>query len=385
MTELRAHAERQIVVHGGLGRHGDGHRTSGRIGAGRVEQHDLLLGDFQEKARGLSHPVALDAPVQRVGEPQPLFRPRDADIEEPSLLLELLWVVHGPRVREDAFLHSGEKDRGELESLGRVEGHEGDALRVVVEGVHVRHEGDRIEESFEGSPRDARQFLGGHELLGGRHQLLDVLEPRIGLGRALRLEGIAKAGATRHLVDERRHRHGRPPLGEAANEPREVLEGAARLWRHLGGQRRARRQEGNPPRPGGPGHALERGLADAATGRRDGAAEGDVVGRVDGEAQVGDHVLDLAPLVKTHPAHDDVGDARSAQRVLEDARLGVGAVEQGDVAIVQPLAVQRPDRLRHPARFLVFVPRAVDLRPLALGVLRPEALLPARAVVRDDG
>src|SRR3989442_13294647 len=31
VTELRAHAERQVVVHGGRGRRGNGHRTPGRI------------------------------------------------------------------------------------------------------------------------------------------------------------------------------------------------------------------------------------------------------------------------------------------------------------------------------------------------------------------
>src|SRR5437870_838468 len=82
VTELRAHAEGQVVVH--IGRRGSGHGTAiGRIGARRVQQHDLVLGDFQEKARGLSHPVTLDAAVERIGEPQPLFRPRDAHVKEP--------------------------------------------------------------------------------------------------------------------------------------------------------------------------------------------------------------------------------------------------------------------------------------------------------------
>ena len=94
--------------------------------------------------------------MQRVREPQPPFRPRDADVEEPALLLELLGVVHGARVREDALLQPREEDRGELEPLGRVERHERDAFVRVVEGVHVSHEGDRVEERFErrvlGSP-----------------------------------------------------------------------------------------------------------------------------------------------------------------------------------------------------------------------------------------
>ena len=43
-------------------------------------------------------------------------------------------------------------------------------------------------------------------------------------------------------------------------------------------------------------------------------------------------ILDLAPLVEAHAAHDDVGNARAPERVLEHARLRVGPVEDGEVA-----------------------------------------------------
>src|SRR6266581_7916606 len=52
MAELGSHAERQVVVHGGSGRHGDGPGpTTGGLRARRVQQHHLVLGDFEQKAR----------------------------------------------------------------------------------------------------------------------------------------------------------------------------------------------------------------------------------------------------------------------------------------------------------------------------------------------
>ncbi len=168
---------------------------------------------------------------------------------------------------------------------------------------------------------------------------------------------------------------------EKSSSPRRAL-----AVRSAGGaalaDRSERRKRAGPRRIG---ETVKRCLADAAARRGDRAPKGDVVGRVDDQTQVGEQVLDLAPLVESHAAHDDVGNARPAERVLENARLGIGPVEERDITVVQPLAAQRPDRLRHPASFFVLVPGAVDLRPLSLGVVRPEALLPARAVVRDDG
>src|SRR3989442_844810 len=71
--------------------------------------------------------------------------------------------------------------------------------------------------------------------------------------------------------------------------------------------------------------APERRAADAAPGRLNGAAEGDVVRGVHDEAQVRERVLDLLALVDPHRPDDDVRDAAAPQRVLEHAGLRVRA------------------------------------------------------------
>ena len=148
--------------------------------------------------------------------------------------------------------------------------------------------------------------------------------------------------------------------------------------------RHRRRGAGRAARARELAQAVERGLADAAGRRRHRAAEGHVVEGVHDEAEIRHDVLDLAPLVEPHAAHDQVGDARAAQGVFQDPGLGIRAVEDGDVSVVDALAAQAAHELGHEARFLVLVPGPVDGRLLALAVLRPEALVLPGFVVGDD-
>ena len=83
-----------------------------------IQQGELLFGNFQEKARRLAEAVAVEPPVERVGQIVLPLRPGEPHVAKPALLLQFLRVVHGLHVGEDPFLHPGEEDHGELESLG---------------------------------------------------------------------------------------------------------------------------------------------------------------------------------------------------------------------------------------------------------------------------
>src|SRR5207302_523946 len=75
-------------------------------------------------------------------------------------------------------------------------------------------------------------------VLGGGDQLLQVLEPSLGLGALLLPERLPVAGGVQHLVEEGGDSQSRPSLPEAGAEPGELLEPAARLAREV------RREEG---------------------------------------------------------------------------------------------------------------------------------------------
>ena len=84
----------------------------------------------------------------------------------------------------------------------------------------------------------------------------------------------------------------------------------------------------------GAGVAVDGGdrlVAEAALGLVDDALEGEVVGGLDDQAQVGDRVADLGALVETEAADDLVGEADRDEALLELAGLELGADEDCDV------------------------------------------------------
>ena len=317
--------------------------------------------------------------MERPRQREPLLGARDPDVAQAALLLDLVGVVHRARVREDALLEPGEEHRRELQALGRVQRHQRHARVGVLQLVDVAHQGDAVEEAVQ-----RRLGCGMGEVLGGGNQFLQVLQPRLALRRALLAQGLAVAGLVEHEVDEGRRRQVAALTRQAPDQRRERLQRAARLAAHVGrgfgghGQQRPRLPPGLLVEP-----AQRRG-ADATARRADGPAERDVVGRIEDQPQVGERVLDLAPLVEADAAHDDVRDAPAPQRVLQHPRLGVGAIEDGHAVPRHALAAQAEDRLGDERGLLVLVPGAIEARRVAGRVLGPQRLVLALDVVGDD-
>ncbi len=131
---------------------------------------------------------------------------------------------------------------------------------------------------------------------------------------------------------------------------------------------------------------FQRGHADAAFRRGDGADEGRVVVLVRDQAQVGDDVLDLGFIEEALPAGHRVRNAFLAQGLLHHACLVVAAVENRVVRpLVLALEVVGRDHDRHLVGFLVVVLHAHHLDRLAQAVLGPERFFEQLRVVADDG
>ena len=172
-------------------------------------------------------------------------------------------------------------------------------------------------------------------------------------------------------------------LAEPGHERGELLETAPGPSGHVGRRGRGPGQESMALAGRDLLQSNQRGPSDTATRRLHGAQEGRIVGGVHDEAEVGQGVLDLLALVEADAAHDDVGDARAPQGVLQHARLGVGPVEDRHLAPPQPRAPHGQDALGHEVGLLVLVPGAIEGGALALLVLRPQGLVLARGVVGD--
>ena len=106
-------------------------------------------------------------------------------------------------MREDAVLHAGEEDHGKLQTLGRMQGHEGDdALLVVGNLVGICHERHALEEARETRILRVSLVFGAYRL-----KLSKILHTCLILGIVRGLElgevpgllknGLEKGGGTR--------------------------------------------------------------------------------------------------------------------------------------------------------------------------------------------
>ena len=111
--------------------------------------------------------------------------------------------------------------------------------------------------------------------------------------------------------------------------------------------------------------------------------ERDHVVGVDQQPQVGQRVADLAPLVEAHPADHPVGLAGADEHLLEDPRLGVGAVEDRDVGGPGAAVGELVDLVGDEPRLVVLVVGDVADDPLAVAGVGPQLLLLAALVVAD--
>ncbi len=103
---------------------------------------------------------------------------------------------------------------------------------------------------------------------------------------------------------------------------------------------------------------LQGRAADAAARRVEDALEGEIVGRLVDEAQIGERVADFLALVKARAADHAVGQGQRDEALLELAGLEAGAHQDRDLAERVALALQRLDLVADPARLLLGVPQA---------------------------
>ena len=126
-------------------------------------------------------------------------------------------------------------------------------------------------------------------------------------------------------------------------------------------------------------------VADAAARGVEDPAQAHLVVGVDQHPQVGERVAHLLALVEAHPADHLVGLAGADEHLLEHAALGVGAVEDRDVAGPQPAVGELVDLVGDEPGLVVLVVGDVADDALAVAGVGPQLLLLAALVVGDDG
>ena len=125
--------------------------------------------------------------------------------------------------------------------------------------------------------------------------------------------------------------------------------------------------------------------ADPAGGEIHHPGEGRVVIPIGNQAQIGQGVLDFLAFEKAQTAIHPVRQTGGEQGMFEHTRLGIAAIEQGDLAAGVAVAGERLDFLDDPARLVQIGTRLEYPDRLAGTGLGPQVLAQALRIVLDDG
>ncbi|CAM3267437.1 hypothetical protein SPAN111604_13995 [Sphingomonas antarctica] len=128
------------------------------------------------------------------------------------------------------------------------------------------------------------------------------------------------------------------------------------------------------------GQCLDAGeglVSEAALGLIDDAFEGEVVGRLVDQAEVGQRVADFGAFVEAEAPDDAIRHADGDEAVLEFARLILRADEDGGAVEAAAPPLPALDLVADAASFLGAVPHADDLDLLALGLVCEQGLAEA--------
>ena len=130
---------------------------------------------------------------------------------------------------------------------------------------------------------------------------------------------------------------------------------------------------------------LNRGGTDAAARRVDDAFDAHLVGRVHDHLEVGHDIADLGAVEESRAADNLVGHARTQEHIFENTRLGVGAVEHGDIVVARALGMQLLNLAGNPAALVALVARLEGLDLLAIALGRKQTLVLSLRVVAHHG
>src|SRR5262245_13277023 len=302
--------------------------------------------------------------------------PGHADVGQPPFFFEAggAALIKAALMREQTLLPAWQEHELELEPLGRVQGHQGNAIPGIG-GVGVHHQRHMLEEA-----------LQTFELVHEAHQFLEVLEPRLRLRALLLLPHLGVTGFIQDQLGELGVAHAVELPAPALEHRQQIGQRAARLARQLLGfdDFAGGLVERDTARAGELRQTPQRAVADAAFGDIDDAFELEVVGRIERDLKVGDRIADLLALVKARTADHAIGQPQGHKPVLEGAHLERGAHQDGDLVETPSRLALALDLLADGARFLLVVPHPADPDPLAHGTVGEQGLAQPRLVVADE-
>src|SRR5512139_1636689 len=337
---------------------------------------------LDEPRRVAGHRFARALAARAVRQRERFSRAGDADVHQAALLLQPAFVDR-VAVRQDVLLDADQENVAELQPLGGVQRRQPHRVGLfLLASLEQRDQRDGL--------RQLQQvLLVLLAFLGDPGGELEHVVPLV-LRRALvvLVEQVnLVVDRLQQLVEQLSRRFAHDALLDAVDEVAELGERRQLALADLrrGGRREHRLEQADVEGGGDLAELLQRRRADAALGRRDGADERRIVVAVGDQAQVGDHVLDLGAVEERLPARQLVRHLLVPQRLLEDARLVVAAVEDGVVAplgAVLELVRQQPHHHRFGLVLVVLGRHHLDR--VADAEVAPQPLLEQLGIVGNE-
>ncbi|CAI8916143.1 hypothetical protein EMIT0196MI5_30307 [Pseudomonas sp. IT-196MI5] len=357
--------------------------------ADAVGQPHFLNQAFRNLAYEARHLVVGLAAIQASGfgkgHYQILHGPGDADVGQSTLFLEAAGFFQAHLVREQAFFHAHQEHVREFQALGAVQGHQLNAVFVLV-GLGIASLQRRVtEESCQW--RQIFVFFAVFEVACSADQLLEVFYPGLAFLAFFRFV----IGDQPRLLDDglghqvQRHIHALG--GEVLDQLDKRAKGTGRTTgQAFVGHQLAHRF---PHR-----HiAVARMVADCFDGffadttgwHVDDPFQRGVIAPSFEQPQVSHGVLDFGAFEEALTAIDTVWDALAQQSFFQNPRLGVGTIQNRDIAARQAGFQRAFDGFDNVAGFVMFVERGVQIDRFAFAAIGPEFFAQAPGVVGDQG
>jgi hypothetical protein len=164
-----------------------------------IDPPDEFSGKFPEEPRRVVFDEhASERTRAAANEIECLHCPRDPDVAEASFLVDIAFLK-GAGVWKDALLHADDEDRGELESLGGVKGHQGHDIITWTgpDCVCIRHKGCILQEETKALVGTRCPVLRDHGL-----EFLNILPPLLAVVVTVFQEVLPETGPLEEQVEE---------------------------------------------------------------------------------------------------------------------------------------------------------------------------------------
>src|SRR5258706_8547304 len=320
----------QDVIHGGArlrapplaAAHGVHERAAGAAHLDRLAQLQQSLGDASEKARRLGRKeLPVPAALLGVRKKELSFRARDADVEQPPLLLEQRRLAVCPCEWKEPVLEARDEYHRKFEPFCIVQRHQRHGVSIGTELVELRHQHGLLEKVIEW-PQTDFPLLVGDELRCARDQLAHVLDALLALGpfcaKILVVldplddvpQQLVHTGFLRRIakpLDERRELRERPTCSRT-NGAKQIA--ALRRGKH-----------GNSRLAGRESQLLDRRFAKSTPRHDDGPTERLVVRGIGNELEGAHQVADFAAIVEPYRTDQPVRHGALSQCLLHRAAL----------------------------------------------------------------